>query len=276
MFGVLFATAGTFFGEISSSIGKFEVQAKKESIFTMGFLNSFWSLIFFGVLIYLRGSFVFSLASLPTFTVRAILEILQLHITLLAIVNAERTAYNFIRTITIPLLLLVDIILGYNIAIHQLLGIVSIFVGILILFKNHGIERNGLGFVLFTSINAVATISLYKYNISHFNSVEGEQFVLLIILLLYLAFGAKFFAKENPIKFFKKPIFFIQSFSDGLGATFLSFAYLFAPASIILSAKRSLSIAWSLFSGKIYFHEQHIAIKIVSTSFLILGIILLI
>lgn len=276
MFGVVLSGFSTLFHEISSSIGKFEVGARKESVFTMGFLNYFWAFLFFLILMFLRNSFVFSLASLPTFTVRALLEILQTHSSLVGVVRADRTTFSFVNVITIPFLLLVDTVLGYKIGSLQLLGIGSIFMALFALFLKHDLKRDGLGFVLFSSINAVATISLFKYNITHFNSVEAEQTLIIVILLFYLAFCAKFFAKENPFRFFKKPIFFLQSASSGVGTVVASFAYIFAPATVIVAAKRSFTIIWSWLSGSIYFHEKHFLIKLFAMAFLILGVILLV
>jgi len=276
MFGVVLTAISSFFREISTSIGKVEVAAKKESMFTMGFLNSFWVLIIFGVLILVRNSFVFSLASLPTFIVRAILEIFQVHSALLGEVKAERTTFGFVNVITIPFLLLIDTVLGYSVGTMQLFGMASIFIALFILFFKHKLGKDGLGYVLFCSINSVATISLFKYNISHFNSVEAEQFTMELILIVYLFLCAMFLAKENPIKFLKKPIFFVQSATNGAGGVLLSFAYLFAPASVIVAAKRSFTIIGSLVSGSIYFHEKYIVLKFTAMAFLILGVILLV
>ena len=276
MFGIILSGFSALFHEIATAIGKYEVGARKESVFTMGFLNYVWALLFFVVLIFLRDSFVFSFASLPTFTVRALLEILQTHSSLVGVVRADRTTFSFVNIITIPFLLLVDIVLGYKVGGLQLFGIGSIFIALLVLFLRHDLKKDGLGFVLFSSINAVATISLFKYNITHFNSVEAEQTIIIAILLFYLFFCAKFFAKENPIKFFKKPMFFLQSASSGVGTVAASFAFLFAPASVITAAKRSFTIIWSWLSGSVYFHEGHVAIKFFAMSFLILGVILLV
>ncbi|MEK7503338.1 MAG: hypothetical protein AAB556_02760 [Patescibacteria group bacterium] len=276
MFGIVFSGISTFCHEISSVIGKFEVGARKESVFTMGFLNYIWAFLFFLVLMFVRNSFVFSLASLPTFATRVFLEILQTHSSLMGVVRADRTTFSFVNVITIPFLLLVDTVLGYKIGSGQIFGIGLIFIALFILFLKHDLKKDGLGFVLFSSINAVATISLFKYNITHFNSVEAEQTLVIAILLFYLFFCAKFLARENPIKFFAKPIFLLQSATSGIGNVIASFAYVFAPASVILSAKRSFSIIWSWFSGSIYFHEKHVAIKLGAVAFLILGVILLV
>src|SRR3989344_1809856 len=104
MLTVLFASIASFLGEISSSIIKFETDHKKESIYTAGFINTLFGTAAFLLLAYFRGSFVFSSASLPTFIPRAILEIIQAQMSMLALMKSDRSTYAFLRNLTIPLL----------------------------------------------------------------------------------------------------------------------------------------------------------------------------
>jgi hypothetical protein len=276
MFGIIITGIAAFFSEVATSIGKYEVSARKESAHTMAFLNMFWgTIIFFGIAIFIPKTFTFSLESLPTFSIRAVLEILQTYISVLAITAADRSTFSFIRIATIPLLLVVDIILGYTITTGNIVGIIIIVFGFLILFINHGIQKKGSGFVLFTAINAVATISLYKYDITHFNSVVAEQGFITLILMSYFFSMSYFSAKENPFSFFKKRIFFGQSLSSGIGGVIHGFAYNFASASIITAASRSFEIFWAIVSGKAYFHEKSTATKFISMFFVIIGLFLL-
>src|SRR3990167_800914 len=101
MFGILLAAASSAFSELSDSIGKKEVRDKAESYYTFGFLSLLFGAVFMAVVGFLRDSMVFSMESLPTFIPRAILEILQVHITILAIVKADRSDFGLIRTLTI-------------------------------------------------------------------------------------------------------------------------------------------------------------------------------
>lgn len=276
MFGIIITGFATFFNEIASVIGKKEVTEHKESFYTMGFLNMFWgAIIFFGIAIFIRKSFDFSLASLPTFGIRAFLEIIQAHVAVLALTVADRSTFGFIRTVTIPLLLMVDIMLGYSITTGNIIGIVIIAIGFFILFINHGIQKKGAWLVLFTAINAVATLSLFKYNITHFNSIEAEQGLMTLIIMGYFFSMAYFSSKENPFSFFKKRIFLGQSLASGVGGIINSFAYGFAPASIITAASRSFEIFWAIISGKRYFHEKSAATKFISMFVIVAGLFLL-
>ncbi len=275
MFGVLLIAAATFLEEIGSSFGKIKISHKEVSIYTIGFLNFMWGIVFLGIIAIWQGAFVFSKESLPTFTIRVILELLQVTTTMWAIVKADRSTFGFVRTGTIPLLLLVDLALGYTLTMNQFIGISIITLGLLVLFMNHGIRTKGIWFVAFSTVNAVITISLYKYNITHFNSVAGEQITLLLILLIYCFFMALLVARENPLRFAIKPIYLFQTAIMGIGDALTSFAYLFASASIITTSKRALSVLWSILSGNVYFKEKHIVVKAIGFVIIALGLFLI-
>lgn len=276
MLGVILASIGSFFGEISDSIGKKKVADHKESRFTMGFLSVFWSLIFFALIgLAKRDGFVFSLDSLPTFSARAILEIIQLYVSVVAIVEADRSTFGFVRTITLPLLLVVDFVLGYKIGFFPVIGIVVIIAALSLIFLSKGVRKKGIGFIVFSAVNAVATISLFKYDITHFNSVSAEQFFIYLILLFCFSLLAVFRAKENPFVFLTKPVFFLQSASTGIGGVIESFSYNFGAASVITAAKRSSAIFWSFLSGRMYFKEKNFLLKFFILLLVVAGLILL-
>jgi len=276
MFGTILIAIGTFFEEISDSIGKVKVTNHEESKFTMAFLTLFWGAILFALIsIFKHDAFIFKLASLPTFFVRVIFELIQMYTAILAIVVADRSTFSFGRTLTIPLLLIVDAVLGYKIGILPIAGIAIIMITLLILFSKKSKKQSGIGWVIISAIGAVGTISLFKYDITHYNSIVAEQLIMTLILLLFSIFFAFVKAKENPFKFLKKPIFFFQSLSTGLGGIIVSFSYNYGAASIITAAKRGCSILWALLSGKIYFKEKNIILKIAIFILLLTGLALL-
>ncbi len=276
MMGLLLVLVATLFGEASASIGKDEIKKQKESVYTFGFLSLFFGWVFIVLFGLIKGSFIFSLDSLPTFSARVILEIFQITVTIFAVRVADRSTMGFLRIITIPLLLLVDIFIGYSIYPAQIFGMLLIVISLIILFMNHGIKKSGVALVVISAVNAVITTSLYKYDITNFNSVEAEQGLISFILMVYLFLMAFFVEKEDPIKFFKKPIFFTQSLLGGVSGAIISFAYMFAPASIIMTGKRASSILWSILSGSVYFHEKHFVLKILSFILILVGLILLV
>lgn len=268
-------TIGTFLDETSSSLGKWNVNHKKESVYTFGFLNLFWGLIFFIAIALYKQEFAFSLNSLGLFVIYIILEIAQTYSSLEATVKADRSTFAFIMVGTVPLLLVVDYILGYQISLLNILGISVIILGLIFLFMNHGLGKRGLGYVIFSTINAVATISLYKYMITNYNSVEALSIVTFAIVLIFLFLMAKLKHNENPFTFLFKDKFLVQSLSRGVSSILISFAYVFAPASFIAGGRRGVAVLAGILSGKAFFNEKHVAIKAVAFILVVFGLILL-
>ena len=223
-----------------------------------------------------KSSFVFDFNSIPIMIVFIILEIFQVYVSLHATMEADRSTFGFLMIITIPLLLLVDIFLGYKISLMGVMGISVLIIGLIVLLINHGLNKKGLVYVLFTAINAVATISIYKYCITHYNSVEAQYIITLIFILIFLYIMSIVKYKENPLKYLYKRRLFFESFPRGVSGVIVSFAYLYAPASIITSGKRGFSILWSIISGNHYFHEKHLLLKIGSFILILVGLIMLV
>lgn len=276
MFTVILAAIGSLFDELANSIGKAKMCTKELCPYTMGFLTNFWGTIGFAAIVLFRQNFVFSAASLPTFLPRLTLEIVQAQITVWAIFKADRSTFGFIRTLTIPLLLSVDVFLGYALRPGQIFGLGLIILTLLFAFRGTKINKAGSWLVLFSAVNAVFTISLYKYDITHFNSVEAEQLIVYLVLMAYFFLTAQIFGRENPFCFLAKPVFFGQASANGLASLLCSFAYKFAPASIVLAAVRSAAVGWTVISGRIYFEEKHFTLKSLILILLIAGIVLLI
>lgn len=276
MFGIVLAGIGNFFAEIAESISKKEGHDKVASVYTLSFVSLFFGTIFILILGIARDNLVFSLASLPTFIPRALLEILQAYVTTRALIEADRADFGFVKSLTIPLLLIIDLALGYPLSPLQIGGmsLILLAVSTLLLYERHTIQ--GLFFLLVGAVNASITISLYKYNISHFNSVEAEQSVIMAFLLVYFFFAARFIAHENALSFLGRKIFFAQSFSSGFAHVANSFAYLFAPASVVATAIRSFGVLFALLSGKLYFHERYFYLKAGLLLLIVLGLVLLI
>jgi len=79
---------------------------------------------------------------------------------------------------------------------------------------------------------------------------------------LFLFFLNLFVYKENSFRAFRRVGLFAQSFTMGLAAVLVSFAYVYGAASVITALKRIGEVSWSLLSGRIYFNEKHVLIKL--------------
>lgn len=276
LIGLTLVIFGSFFLELSSSIGKVEIEKQKESIYAMGFLSLISGWVFFGITLLFKQSIGFSLESLPSFALRSALEIFQFYVSLKAIAIASRSTYSFIHVGTIPILLAIDLFLiKAPISGWQIIGIAAIVLSLMILSMNHGIDKKGLMFTILSTVNGAATLTLFKYNITHFNTVEGEQFATYTVLMVYLLISAWRLHGERPWFLLKKPLFAAQSATYGAGIVLDSFAYQFAAASIITVIKRALSVLWSVLSGHFVFKEKSLLIKLLCFAVTAFGIILL-
>ena len=277
MIPLLVTAIGGFFEELGTSIAKRNILAKVAGIYTIGFLNTLaGAIILFGTIVVFNQDFIFSSKSFPTFSLRALLEIFQAYVTMMALSLADRSTNGFLRVLTLPLLLLVDAVLGYALTVHQVIGVSFIVLAFIFLFINHGIKKQGSGFVIFSAVNAVATISLYKYDITNYNSVAAEQIIIFAILSVYFLLMAVFVSKENPFLMLKNRKLLLQPILHGMGGTILSFAYALAPASVITSAKRSIEVLWSVLSGNLIFKEKHFAVKVTAFALIAAGVYFLV
>lgn len=276
MIGVLLTAVATFFEEISSSIGKVELRAHKESMYDYEILNVFFVALLFAGLALIPGNFVFRAASLPTFLLRIVLEILQTYMAALAVSRADRSTLGLLRVLTIPVILGIDLVLGTVITFNQGIGMAVVLLTIALLALTKELGRKGIWISVGVAVNAAFTISLFKYDVMHFNSIAAEQLVIYTIILGYGVLQARFLGHENPFALFKKRVFLSQGISEGVGAVLMSYAYALAPAaSVLTSAKRSLTVLWSMLSGRMVFHERYDTIKLFGGAGLIAGVILL-
>lgn len=276
MLGIILIAVAELFAEASASIGRYEVKHRKETLYAMGFLTGFWATVFLIIFSLTLGEFRFSYESLPTFGLRLVLEAILMFVTLHAMIAADRSTFTFLRTFTIPLLLVTDIALGYALSMDQILGVSLIVIALLILLLNHGLSRRGKLLSLASAITAVGTLTLYKYDITHFNSVEAEQALTHVFLLIVIVVAAKLQTGEDVTRHMFRPVFFAQSLLAGVATMLFSFAFLFAPASVITAVKRSLEILGAIVSGRAYFHEKHVALKLLACALVAGGIALMV
>jgi hypothetical protein len=271
MFGVLLMSLASGFNETADSLGKYAVSQRRQNIYTMGFLSLFWTQIFLLATLAFGASFRFSLHSLPTFIPRLILEVILADLTLRAIVKADRSTFSLVRLTTVPLLLLFDLRLHYAVTAHQIAGILLIFLTLLVFLSTTKHTAKGWFISLVTAVVASITLTLYKYDISHYNSVVAEQFIILFVIMIYML-------ARNHIKpwgYLFKSYSGSQSFLSGIGSVLESFAYFYAPASVILTTKRAMAVFWSIIFGNRLFKEKQLVLKLAVLAVVTFALVLL-
>ncbi|MBL8159073.1 hypothetical protein JNJ66_01315 [Candidatus Saccharibacteria bacterium] len=274
MFAVAIIAVSTFLQEVSDSLGKGAVRRHLTTAYGLAFLGQFWSTVFLIGTMALGAEFVFSVESLPTFLLRLGLAVGTALVGAMAVITADRSTVGFLRSLTIPMLLGVDIFLGYAMSGWQIAGVFLMFVGLAWGFRGNPRSKNGAKLVLMSAVLGVITASLYKWNITHYNSVVGEQVVLHgCLLLLFFVLTTR--QSGLPLHMLVKPWTGSQSMANGLSSTVESFAYVYAPASVIIALKRSFALFWSVMFGKRYFGEQRIRQKAAAGVVVVAGLALL-
>ena len=256
MFGVLLIWLGEFFEETSAIAGKKEFSAHKEDVYVYGFLQIFAVLItFLLMLAFTPGSMMFSWASLPTLSIRVVFEIIQCYTAIVALKLADRSTMGVVRSGTIPLLLAVDILMGYSVSPLQFAGILALFVPILLAVKGKVVNRKGLKYVLLATVLPVITSTLYKYNISNFNSVAMEGTIVFSALLIFWSV-MNIARKQNPFKYLRDPQVVVQSRSIAVASVLISVAFMYSIPSLLIAVKRASAVFWSTLSGVYIFSEK--------------------
>jgi hypothetical protein len=172
------------------------------------------------------------------------------------------------------MLLVVDISLGYHITSGQIIGIALMFAALVLVFGHNPRSRRGAWLAVLSAILAVGTVSLYKYDITHFNSVVGEQTVVILCIMAFFLFKARH-ERRSPFSLLIKPQTGTQSLANGISLALESFALSMAPASIIITLKRSFALVWAIVFGGAYFHEHSLARKVSSGALLAASVVLI-
>jgi hypothetical protein len=161
--------------------------------------------------------------------------------------------------------------------VPQIGGLLLLTIALLLIFSGKQFSKRAIGPVIFSSVNAVVTISLFKYDIAHFNSIAAEQIGMLAILFVYALIGRYVMSEPNPFgRVMKDRKILLQVTADAIGGVCQSFAFLYLPPSILMAVKRSTSVFWALLSGHFAFHEKHFLRKSLTVIMLISSLTLLI
>jgi hypothetical protein len=275
MLALILVLCSTLSEEVSQSIGKQSVRLRRETVYGLAFLELFWGFIIMLGLVVFSSSNHFAVASLPTLIPRVLLETLVAYMIAESIVRVERSTMGFLRLTTIPFLLLVDIALGYHLTQLQIVGVLVMFFALVFAFHRNPSGQQGAWIVVLSSLLCVITVSLYKYDITYYNSVAVEQAIVIgSVLAVFYAFARK--GRRSPFRLLIQPITGTQALASGLGSVLASFSMLFAPASVVIALKRTFALLWSVIFGRAYFREHSLKRKLISFGFTAAGIALLV
>jgi hypothetical protein len=282
MIGLLLGFIGTFFEELNNSLLK-EKSKKYHYVTVWVIMSSFTVIVFLLMWLYKIYSWniqlIFNSASIPLILIRLVLEILQSYVTLIAIKHCDRSTFSILRVLTIPCLVIADIVLWYQFSTYSLVWIgIILFSFIAFNTNTKTINWHGWYFALFTAINAVVTLSLFKYSLTNYwNSIEIDQWIMALwTVIFFLLYNYK---KEKKLWFYllkKEKIFWIQWILMALTSIILSYSYLYLNASEATAVKRAWEMFWSVIAWFMFFQEKHFVRKILFAIFLIFWLVIMV
>jgi hypothetical protein len=264
----------TLLEETSESLGKAAFKRKRQTVFDLAFLSLFFTEIFLVVSLFLGARFKVVPASVPHLLIRIALETALSYVVAKSVAHADRSTLGFIRLFAIPIILVSDLALGYRLSIVQVTGVLIMFGGLLFAFRHHA-NRRGLFVVILVPLLIAASTTLYKWDITHLNSVAGEQIIVYFFVLAFFYFQAARLS-GSPSRLLVHRRSGLQSVSNGLGLAIDSFAFSLGPASVVMAVKRTLALMWSVAFGRHYFKETHLRTKLYAGVFVVAGLVMLV
>jgi len=188
---------------------------------------------------------------------------------------ADRSTSAIFSVLALPLLLISDILLWYNVNKFQIIWVLFITLVLLLISYKGSLNLKWLKYILATTAVAFFNTVIFKYLISHWWSVPTvlflQSFFAFILLSIYVS------TKLGVEKI--KEIIHKQYISIGLfrstNTLLVSLAYMFWPASIIAALKRIfMMFRWVVF-GHFVFHESNIGKKLSNVAILSIGIFIM-
>lgn len=156
-----------------------------------------------------------------------------------------------------------------------MLGIGLIIASILVLMRFDRKSHKGAAWVLAVASLSALTTTIYKYDITNFNSVAAEQIISLTCITIYFLVMSKIKTSFKHWRYALSPSGIVQSSSMGICSLIASYAYSLAPASVVVSMLNGSTIVWGTVFGRAYFHERGMKVKVLASCLVITGLALL-
>lgn len=281
MLGILLMAIATLLGEASVAANKLSTREHTIDYIDTGIIVVFAGIVSFLIagIIY-PASVLFDLGTLPTFLTRLSLEIPLTIFSGYALMKAERSTFAMLRSLTIPLLLIVDLMMHYPLSVTQISGALVITLA-LASTVSAKFSKAGMWWCIATAIGAVGTISLYKIDIDatrlHHNSVIAEQIVMLLAIFIALILAKLVLHKPLPTRvIFHERRTQLSLLASAFGGIIEAFSYKYVVGTaLVLAAKRGIGIVLSLVTGRAVFHEDNLKARSMVAVAIIAGLILM-
>jgi drug/metabolite transporter (DMT)-like permease len=226
----------------------------------------------FAVLLAQDRNFTRTLASFFLLIFQVLAGVLFQELTNKAIHHADRSTFSVMSTMAIPLLLISDVILGYEVSWWQIVGVIVLTLTLGITIFRGDFSLKGIKYIISSNLISLGTIIAFKYSTTHYTSTEMMNLLnsgLMSILFFIIVSRAK---GRKGIKEALQPKYFGFASLYGIGGVLCAAAYKYMIASMVIALKRFFSMMFGVITGKLYFHEENITRKLSIASLIGVGV----
>jgi small-conductance mechanosensitive channel len=174
--GILLLCIGCFFLEQSTVIKK--RHGSEINIHQISFLTLLAVMIFSGIAVRFSGdrTFTWTLTSFFLLVFQIFAGVLFNEFCNKAIHHADRSTFSVMSTMTIPLLLVFDLLLGYTVTWWQICGVILLTFMLGYAFFRGRFSMKGMKYIITANIISLATVIAFKYATTHYASTELMNF----------------------------------------------------------------------------------------------------
>lgn len=189
-----------------------------------------------------------------------------------AIHHAERSTFSVMSTMSIPLLLLSDIVFGYGVTIWQIIGVSVLVIMLSYAIFKGDFSTKGMKYIIASNIVSLGTTIAFKYSTSHFGSTELVNFYNAIFagLLFFIIVSRTKGWKGIKNTFKSKYLGFAMLY--GVGGVLSAAAYKYMIASMVIALKRFFAMMFGVITWKLFFHEKNTLKKLSVASIVGVGV----
>jgi len=182
--------------------------------------------------------------------------------------TADRSTASIFSVLVLPMLLVSDIILWYDITMYQVVWV--LFITLVLLYSSYSgtLNMKWFKYIIITTLIAFVSTMIFKYQISHYASVYSQLFIqsfFAMLIAIWIVYKKMWLAW---LKWILKKDYIIIWAVRWTNTMLTSLAYMFGPASIISSFKRICAMFWWVIFGKLVFHETQIWKKMANVAVL--------
>ncbi|MDR3168913.1 MAG: hypothetical protein LBU27_04055 [Candidatus Peribacteria bacterium] len=273
--GILILFFGCFFLEQSSVLKKklgAEIDIHQISLLTM-----LATMVFSGIVVATSNdrTFTRTLGSFLLVVFQILAGVLFSEISNKAVHQADRSTFSVMSTISIPLLLISDIVLGYDVSWRQIAGVIILVMMLGYTVFTGDFSKKGIKYIITSNLISMGTIIAFKYTTTYYASTELMNFYnaggmsLLFLVIVGRTKG------RHGIQQILRPKYLGFASLYAVGSVLCAAAYKYMIASMVIALKRFFSMMFGILTGKLFFHEENTTKKLSVASVIGLGVFIM-